>query len=72
MTREERDELRTQIRKALEPYRGDRFEVGDSGGARGMIFRIDPDGAQWFIGGLHDQHSQAFVAVLNATLRLLE
>ncbi|HEV7922830.1 MAG TPA: hypothetical protein VGR02_18755 [Thermoanaerobaculia bacterium] len=64
-------ELKVRLRNALVRYRGGRFETGDSGGAGGMMFFVDRDGKQWYIGGMAKDHAEAVTAALNLVLRLL-
>jgi hypothetical protein len=61
-----------RLRRTLARYRGGRFETSDSGGAGGMLFFIDADEKEWFIGGLHGDHGQALTSALNLVMELLQ
>lgn len=66
-----RREKAAQLRRALERYRGGRFETGASGGAGGMVFFRDPGGALYYIGGFNIGDAQQIVTALNLTNELL-
>lgn len=45
---------RAAVQSRITPLRGGRLEMGERGGATGMIFRRTRDGAEVFIGGTND------------------
>lgn len=71
MVDEERRAKAAQLRRALERYRGGRFETGSSGGAGGMVFFRDAAGALYYIGGFNPGDAQQIVTALNLALELL-
>jgi len=60
------------IGRSLSRYRGGEFNLGDSGGARGMLFFTDVEGREFFCGGLNIDNAQPICDALNAMLRLVE
>jgi hypothetical protein len=50
----DRGQLRAVVRRSLARYRGGSFALGDSGGARGMLFFTDVEGREFFCGGLNE------------------
>ena len=68
---DERREKSAQLRRALERYRGGRFETGSSGGAAGMVFFRDRDGALFYIGGFNRADAHVIVQALNLVLELV-
>lgn len=65
-----RSEKVAQLRRALAPFAGGRFEVSNSGGASGMVFWYDGNGRPWFVGGFN-RDGEALVTALNLTMELL-
>jgi hypothetical protein len=49
----DRGQLGAIVRRSLARYRGGSFALGDSGGARGMLFFTDIEGREFFCGGLN-------------------
>ncbi|HEV7243256.1 MAG TPA: hypothetical protein VGQ36_28785 [Thermoanaerobaculia bacterium] len=72
MGEDERREKAAQLRRALERYRGGRFETGSSGGAGGMVFFRDARGALFYIGGFNVADAHQIVTALNLVLELVE
>ena len=72
MGEDERREKAARLRRVLERYRGGRFETGSSGGAGGMVFFRDANGALFYIGGFNAADAQRLAAALNLVLELLE
>jgi hypothetical protein len=68
---ERRRDLGRRLRRALDRYRGGRFETGESGGAGGMMFFIDERGSRWYIGGMGIEHAQTVTDALNLVLEIL-
>jgi hypothetical protein len=68
----DRAQLRAIVRRSLARYRGGSFTLGDSGGARGMLFFTDVEGGEFFCGGLNVENAQPICDALNAILRLVE
>jgi hypothetical protein len=68
---EERKQKVAELRRALERYRGGRFETGSSGGAGGMIFYRDRLGALFYIGGFNPGDAQQICDALNLVMELL-
>lgn len=60
------------IRRSLARYRGGKFSISQSGGARGMLFFTNVEGEEWFIGGINAINAQSICDALNAMLRLVE
>lgn len=71
MGENERREKAAKLRRALERYRGGRFETGSSGGAGGMVFFRDEANALYYIGGFNISDAQQIVNALNLTLDLV-
>lgn len=69
---EERREKSAALRRALSRYRGGRFETGSSGGAGGMVFFRDRDGALYYIGGFNTSDAHQISRALNLVLDLLK
>ena len=69
---ERRREKSAALRRTLARYRGGRFETGTSGGAGGMMFFRDRDGALFYIGGFNPSDAQQIAAALNLVLELIE
>ena len=67
----DREEARRVIRRAMERYRGGRFETGASGGAAGMIMFYDRACQQYYLGGFKPEDAKAVTDMLNAMLVLL-
>ena len=68
---DERREKSAALRRALERYRGGRFETGSSGGAGGMVFFRDRGGALYYIGGFNPSDAHQISKALNLVLELL-
>jgi hypothetical protein len=67
-----RAEKSRDLRRLLARYRGGRFEASTSGGAGGMVFFIDSDGRQWFIGGFQPDRADDLTRALNLVMELLD
>ena len=72
MGEDERREKAAYLRHVLERYRGGRFETGSSGGAGGMVFFRDTQGALFYIGGFNTNDAHQIVQALNLVLELTE
>lgn len=72
MGEDERREKAAYLRKVLAKYRGGRFETGSSGGAGGMVFFRDPQGALFYIGGFNTADAHQIATALNLVLDLVE
>jgi hypothetical protein len=59
------------LRSALAKYRGGKFVTGNSGGAGGMIFYVDRDGREFYIGGFNPGDAELIAKALTLTLELL-
>jgi hypothetical protein len=69
---DERREKAAQLRRVLQRYHGGRFETGSSGGAGGMVFFRDAQGALFYIGGFNVADAQQIATALNLVLDLVE
>ena len=72
MGEDERREKAAQLRRVLERYRGGRFETGSSGGAGGMVFFRDAQGALFYVGGFNASDAHHLATALNLVLELVE
>jgi len=60
-----------KLRILMSRYRGGRFEASGSGGAGGMVFFIDRDGREYYMGGFKPGDAETLVRVLNLVIELL-
>ena len=72
MSEDERREKAAYLRKVLQRYRGGRFETGSSGGAGGMVFFRNAQGAQYYIGGFNPEDAHQIATAMNLVLELVE
>jgi len=70
--RDARKEKSARLRRALERFRGGRFETDGGGGAGGMMFFRNRAGALFYIGGFNPAEAKQIAEALNLVLELLE
>lgn len=69
---EAKREKSARLRRVLARYRGGRFETDGGGGAGGMMFFRNRDGALFYIGGFNPKEADEIATALNLVLELLD
>lgn len=67
-----RAEKSRHLRQLLSRYRGGRFTASSSGGAGGMVFFVDREGKERYLGGFIPGEAEDLCRVLNLVLELTE
>jgi hypothetical protein len=68
----DRKEKSARLRRVLARYKGGRFETDGGGGAGGMMFFRNRDGALFYIGGFNPGDADQIATALNLVLELLD
>lgn len=71
MTPDQKRDKVAQLRTILARFRGGRFEATGSGGANGMMFFVDRESREFYIGGMKPEIAERVARALNGLLELL-